>query len=89
MLEYATNERVVWLEFAQEDGQPYHRLANEVLIHALLPTAGTLDTEDAQRHIVETMELIGTAMNTITEYFAACVYAYFSRPGSTIVRRSL
>ena len=85
---FTRNEKLVWLEFAK-DGQPVHRLATDVVVHALLPHLSNVPDEATTKRLVqESLADIGDAMGQITEFFAGCIYGYFMRAGGSIVRRT-
>lgn len=90
VLEYTRNESVIWLEF-DDEFQPLHRLAHEVIAHALAPVGiDALITQDAQAardKLNEHLGLIGQAMNTVMAFFAACIAGYFELRRSSVVRK--
>lgn len=74
--DYGRNQKVVWLE-SDAAFQPVHRLAADVLAHALLPDAGSQSNKDTeQRAVEEAMSQVDEAMRLIIEFFTACVFGY-------------
>jgi hypothetical protein len=69
--EFGRNQKIVWLESDAND-EPVHRLAAEVLGHALFPDAGQHGEEALQREMAH----VNAAMMLISEFFTACVYGY-------------
>lgn len=77
--EYAANERVVWLELAS-DGAFVHRLAVEVLAHALLGTEVMKgDPKEMGALIADRMGHVWNAMKSIEGFLSACVIGFFVR----------
>ena len=78
--EYGRNKKIVWLE-SDAGFQPVHRLAVEVLAHALFPESGdaVADPDEAQRALVQAMSQVHDAMRLIIEFFIASVYGYMQR----------
>jgi len=88
LLSFERNEKLVWVEFAK-DGQPVHRLATDVLVHALLPNLSNVREEATTKRLVEeAMGDIGNAMAQISEFFAGCVYGYFVQADRSITRHT-
>lgn len=74
--DYARNEKLVWVESDAED-QPFHRLAGEVLAHALFPDSARLtDPQQMQAAIKTTLSDMGNAIDLIVEFFTAAVYGF-------------
>jgi hypothetical protein len=75
--EYGRNELLIWLEFNSE-GDSVHRLAAEVLAHALFPNGAAVgDDEGRRQEIVGEMKQVHGAILLIIEFFEACTYGYF------------
>ena len=81
--EYGRNQALVWVEVATDD-HPVHRLATDVLTHALFPEASTA-TERATAHqaYFTSMHQIDEAMQLIIELFTAALYGYLREHGAT------
>jgi len=79
LAEYAKNQSVIWLELGN-GFEPLHRLAHEVLGHAILPKniAALFDTdpEKAREELSHHLGLIGDAMGTVTKFFSGCIGGY-------------
>jgi hypothetical protein len=85
---FIRNEKLVWLEFAT-DGQPVHRLATDVVVHALLPHISSVwDEAESKRLAQQSFDDIGDAMDQVTEFFAACIYGFFRQAEGAIVKRT-
>jgi hypothetical protein len=74
--EYGRNQKVVWVE-SDAQFHPVHRLAAEVLGHALFPEAVS-QSEQGKRHegFRDAMSQVREAMRVIIKFFTACVYGY-------------
>jgi hypothetical protein len=84
--EFERNQSVIWLE-TNAKGDPLHRLAAEVLAHALLLPQPAPD--GPQQQITDDLDKVASAVNLITEFFLACIYGYFNESGAAIVRRAI
>jgi len=80
--EYGKNQKIIWLE-SDADSNPIHRLAVDVLAHALLGEATSQPDEAAtQRAITSALSEVSAAMHLITEFFTACIYGYLKKSGA-------
>ena len=60
-----------------------HRLASDVLAHALLPdSASQTDPIEAQRTTNAALMQVDAAMKVIIEFFTACTYGYMRHCGA-------
>lgn len=79
LVEYAKNQSVIWLELGN-GFEPLHRLAHEVLGHAILPknlaALFVTDPKKAEEELGHHMGLIGDAMGTVMKFFSACIGGY-------------
>jgi hypothetical protein len=81
--EYARNESLCWIEFTR-NGQPVHRLAAEVLAHALIPLAWTEGPDEQAEDglLLREMKNINRAMRLISEFFAASLFGFLEQKGA-------
>jgi hypothetical protein len=83
--DFGKNEKIIWLE-SDVHAKPLHRLASDVLAHALYPEMmGVTNEAEAERATREIFENVNDAMNTIIEFFTAAIYGYMASVG--VVRR--
>lgn len=74
--EYGKNQTVVWLE-SDVRSNPVHRLAVDVLAHALVPAAwNQSEKATAKRTINDALAQVDEAMRLIVHLFTACIYGY-------------
>jgi hypothetical protein len=80
--EYRRNAALIWIE-TNEEGTAVHRLAADVLAHALVPASGSQRDPDQSVEIGrEGLAQISEAMNTIIEFFTAASYGYLRAVGA-------
>ena len=80
--EFGKNKKIVWME-AGIGHDNVHRLASDVLVHALFPeVARQTNTAAAQRAASEAMSHISDAMSLIIEFFAASAFGYLKWCGA-------
>jgi len=79
VLEYGRNAKLVWIEMT--DDNVTHRLASDVLAHALLfeVTSQPSETEVQQAGISEAMDQIQNAMHIMIEFFASAFFGYMRK----------
>jgi hypothetical protein len=69
---------------SDQDDSPVHRLASDVLAHALLPTAAAeADPAEAQKAAIKALADVDSAMKLIIEFFTAATYGYMRVTGAT------
>jgi hypothetical protein len=87
--EYRRNRALIWIENTDE-GMAVHRLAVDVLAHALIAAAGNeMNVEKSQELATGSLGLISGAMDTIIEFFTAASYGYMKRVGGERFERSV
>ena len=73
--EFGKNKKLIWIE--GDSGAPFHRLAGEVLGHALFPEIARLsDTQQMQAAINAALSQMGNAITVIIEFFTAATYGF-------------
>ena len=85
--EFAKNEMIIWVEEVPSPKRDtVHRLASEVLAHAVLPEVSLQsDPSEQFKSGKSAIADVIDAMNIIAEYFTAVVVAYLREQGVTTV----
>jgi hypothetical protein len=77
VLEFGRNKKLVWLETGADGNHSVHRLASDVLAHALFFEVTSQPVDVEQRPgIGAAMKQLQDAMEVIVEFFTAAVYGY-------------
>ena len=82
--DYGKNKKIVWLE-SDTQFHPVHRLAADVLVHALFFDVENQASPQGQE-IVDAMSQVSQAMELMTEFFSTVLFGYLY--SSDAVRRT-
>lgn len=75
--EFNRNQKLIWVE-TNAAGHPVHRLASNVLAHALLDLNGEAGLDDQKPAISQAFSDVNNAIELITHFFTAATYGYLS-----------
>ena len=75
LLEYGRNQTIIWIESNADFSDVVHRLAVEVMGHALFFEAGSQE-QTMERRIEESASHIDAAMRLVQGLFTASLYGY-------------
>jgi len=80
---FERNKKIIWVEeVPAPEANTVHRLASEVLAHALLPEASAHSDSTLQRKSTNAaIQQVIDALNILAEYFTAAVVAYLHENG--------
>lgn len=73
--EFGKNRKLIWIE-ADTNGEYVHRLACEVLVHALFPEAQQQDSDGTKLTLEQEMKHLSSAMDLIIEFCVASAWGY-------------